>query len=133
MQNRVVQLATPQEISDEDFLNPSRDVALPSLHANVLEVVGSAEKPVMIKKSIFEKNKKHHAELTPENSRSILTNALYNPDLVGQSQPKTRKYYWLTVKTGDNQNDIAVIDVFQTKNTIEIAGWRRLGVEVLSN
>jgi hypothetical protein len=125
-ENNKIYLTSPQEIGNEDFLTPSRDVALPSLPENVLSAVGCQAKPVMIKKSIFEKNKNHHAELTPDDSRNILTNALYNPNLIGQSQPRTRKYYWLTVKTGDNQNDIAIIDVFQTKDTIEIVGWRKI-------
>jgi hypothetical protein len=121
-----VQLTSPQEISDEDFLSPSRDVMLPSLSENVLNVIGSQVKPVVIKKSVFDKNKKHHAELTAEDSRDILTNALYNPNLIGQSQPKARRYYWLTVKTENNQNNIAVIDVFPLKDVIEVVGWRKI-------
>jgi hypothetical protein len=118
-----VHLTSPQEISNEDFLTPSRDVVLPPLPENVLSAVGSQVKPVMIKKSIFEKNKSHHAELTPDDSRNILTNALYNPNLIGQSQPRTRPYYWLTVKTGI-LNSTIVIDIFPTKDMVEVVGWR---------
>jgi hypothetical protein len=119
----IVHLTSPQEISDEDFLSPSRNIVLPSLPENVLSAVGSIAKQVVIKKNIFEKNKSHHAELTPYDSRNILTNALYNPDLVGQSQPRTRPCYWLTVKTG-KLNSTVVIDIFPAKDMIEVVGWR---------
>ncbi|MDR2814430.1 MAG: hypothetical protein LBB79_07235 [Prevotellaceae bacterium] len=126
LHGKVQQFVGLQDVSDGDFLSPSRDIMLPPLPQNVLAVIGSQPKPVVIKKGIFEKNKEHHAELTPEDSRNILANVLYNPDLVGQSQPQTKKYYWLIVKTGDKQNAVVVIDAYPAKNVIEVVGWRKI-------
>ncbi|MDR1089939.1 MAG: hypothetical protein LBL79_02595 [Prevotella sp.] len=114
---------SPNEITDEDFINPSRDIQLPSLPENTLEIINSEAKPVVIKKTILEKNSEAHLELSPQDSRDILTNALYNPDLVGQSQPQKRNHYWLTIKTGE-KNATVVIDVYPKKDAIEIVGWR---------
>jgi hypothetical protein len=118
-----VSLETPNDISDEDFINPTRDIELPALPENTLSIIGSEAKPVLIKKSVLEKNGETHLELSPEDSRDILSNALYNPDLVGQSQPQKRGHYWLTIKTGD-KNSTVVIDVYPTKDAIEVVGWR---------
>jgi hypothetical protein len=46
-------LVSPKEVGNEDFLSPSRDVALPPLPENVLSAVGSPAKPVVIKRGIF--------------------------------------------------------------------------------
>ena len=119
---RVV-MSSPNEITDEDFTNPTRDIELPPLPTNTLQIIGSRSKPVLIKKNVLEKNGENHLELSPEDNRVILTNALYDPNLVGQSQPQRRNHYWLTIKTGD-KNSTAVIDVYPKKDVIEVVGWR---------
>jgi hypothetical protein len=125
--DNTVQLATPQEITNDDFLSPSRDILLPTLPSNALQAMGCNAKPVLIKQSILEKNKNHHPELSTDDSRRILTNALYCPNLVGQSQAHSRPFYWLTIQTGTKKNDIVVVDVYHTKETVEVIGWRSIG------
>ena len=44
------------ELSDDDFTNPSRSVELPKIPDNVDKAIGAKGKPVIIKKNIFEKN-----------------------------------------------------------------------------
>ncbi|MDR2684864.1 MAG: hypothetical protein LBB53_05750, partial [Prevotellaceae bacterium] len=120
---RAIELNSPSEISDEEFTNPKHDVKLPSLPENILTAIGSKAKPVLIKKNIFEKNRDTHTDLTAQQSREILTNALYNPNIAGQSQPKTREHYYIAIKTGDNKHSTVVIDVLEKKDNIEVVGW----------
>lgn len=72
-----------EELTDEDFNNPTRSVILPMLPTAVSDAIGADNKRVVIKKNIFEKNAKHHKDLSPAQSREILTDALYSPHLYG--------------------------------------------------
>ena len=110
-------------LTREDFIAPTRNVRLPDLPRNVDEAIGANGKPVVIKRSIFEKNFTHHPELSPVASKGILKRALYNPDLVGQTQPVTRPNYMVAVQTGDG-NAVTVLEVTQSKENVEIVGWR---------
>ena len=119
------------DIKDDDFNEPSRSVELPTVPNNVATALGSNGKPIIIKKNIFEKNLTNHPELEPEESRAILNEALYNPDLVGQTQPVKRPSYKVAVKTGD-KNSIVVLDVYNGKKQIEIVGWRKINEKGLA-
>lgn len=111
------------DITDNDFNEPTRSVELPPVPENVSVALGANGKPIIIKKNIFEKNLTHHAELEPEDSRAILENALYNPNLIGQTQPVKRPSYKVAVQTGD-RNSIVVLDIYNDKKQVEIIGWR---------
>jgi hypothetical protein len=113
------------DISDDDFSKPTRNVELPKLPKNVDEAIGANGKPVVIKQNIFEKNAAHHPELDGAASRSILKRSLYNPNLVGQSQPATKPNYRIAIQTGD-RNAITILDVHQSKENIEVVGWRSI-------
>ena len=112
------------EIKDEDFINPTRSIQLPSLPENVLNVIGKKSKPVLLKKNILEKNRDHHKELSADDSRKILEAALYHSEVIGQSQPNKRPNYWVAVKLNSEKNAVAVLDMEGTKNSHEIVGWR---------
>ncbi len=119
------------EIKDEDFDTPSRSIELPAVPDNVSAALGANGKPVVIKKNIFEKNAKNHPELDAEDSRAILENALYNPNIVGQTQPIKRPSYKVAVQTG-NKNSIVVLDVYNDKKQVEIVGWRLINEKGLA-
>ena len=88
------------------------------------DAIGADGKRVIIKKNIFEKNGKAHA-FTPQSSRDILERALYNPDIVGQSQPNTKKNHWIVIKL-DDKSPIVVLEVNSNKDNVEIVGWYTL-------
>ena len=119
-----------EEISDLDFTEPTRTVALPRLPQNVAEAINTQGRKVIIKKRIFEKNRDNHKELTPEQSRDILMRALYNPNLVGSGQPVTRPDYKVAIQTGD-KNAVVVLDVYAGKDNVEIVGWRKVDAKGL--
>lgn len=119
------------EITDEDFETPTRNVQLPAIPENVAIAIGANGRPVVIKKNVFEKNGNTHVELEPEDSRNILRSALYNPNLVGSTQPIRRPDYKVAIRTGE-QNAVVVLDVYQEKDFVEIVGWRMVNEKGLA-
>ena len=122
---------TLDEIKDDEFDEPTRSVELPKIPDNVATAIGSNGKPIIIKKNIFKKNATNHPELDASDSRTILNEALYNPNLVGQTQPVKRPSYKVAIKTGD-KNSIVVLDVYDDKKQVEIVGWRRINEKGLA-
>lgn len=112
------------ELTDVDFENPTRNVELPAIPENVDKAIGANGKPVVIKKNIFEKNKKSH-NFSNQQSRDILTNALYNTDLVGQTQPTKRPKHWVAIQI-DEKSPITVLEVNENKDNVEVVGWYTL-------
>lgn len=113
------------ELTDEDFLHPTRNVELPSLPKKIADAIGTEGKPVVIKKNIFERNYMRHKDVTPELSKVIFKSALYNPDLYGQNQKKTRPYNWVLINTKDENgnNRIILLEVNPNKDNVEIVHW----------
>ena len=112
------------ELTDDDFLRPSRNVQLPVIPSNVDAAIGANGKPVVIKKNIFEKNQKHHDFPTKE-SRTIISSALYNPNLVGQTQPTKKPNHFVAIKY-DEKSPIIVLEVNENKDNVEVVGWYTL-------
>jgi hypothetical protein len=77
----------------------------------------------MIKRNVFVKNMRNHAELTADDSRKILSAALTAPDLAINDKPKAKANYWVLVNV-DGKNAIVTIDVDNNKENIEVVGWR---------
>ena len=122
---KLEKIGSIDELTDEDFSNPTRNVELPALPKNVNEAIGANGKPVIIKKNIFEKNKSSHKDLTSDDSRKILSDVLYNPNLYGQNQKATRPYNWILVHLAD-KNEAVVVEVNDNKDNIEIINWHYL-------
>ena len=121
---KVEAVQSVDELTDEDFSAPTRNVQLPALPYNVDAAIGANGKPVIIKKNIFEKNWNAH-RLPFEESRAILNAALYNTDLVGQTQPSNKPLHWVAIKI-DDKSPIVVLEVNENKDNIEIVGWYTL-------
>lgn len=119
----VESVGSMDEITDGDFEAPTRNVQLLDLPENVAAAIGSGGKPIVIKKSVFEKNRDNHPEIDAAESRSILERALYNPDLVGSVQARRRPDYRVAIQTGD-RNAVVVLDIYESKDNTEIVGWR---------
>ena len=130
---KVDKIGAVEELTDGDFSAPTRNVQLPALPNNVDKAIGAGGKPVVIKKNIFEKNGKHHKDLTPEDSRNILSRVLYSPDLYGNNQKETRPYNWILVNLGEGGKHKAVIlEVSNNKEHIEIVNWHYLDEKTLN-
>ena len=121
----VENVETLDDITDEDFSEPKRSVSLPNVPQNVRDAIGAGEKPIIIKKNIFERNSIAHSDLTPAQSREILRAALYNPNLYGQNQKQKKPYNWVVVNTTgeDGKNRLVLLEVNQNKDNVEIVHW----------
>ena len=113
------------EITDEDFTEPTRNIALPKIPENVDNAIGANGKPIIIKKNIFKRNSQVHPEVSPQQAREILSSALYRPDLYGQNQKTSRPYNWIVISTKDSagQNRLVVLEVNENKDNVEIIHW----------
>ena len=122
---KLERLSNIDELTDADFSKPYRNVELPKLPSNVDGVIGASGKPVIIKKNIFEKNLRDHSDLTPTQSREILSSALYHPDLYGQNQKARRPYNWVVINTKDKQglNRLVLLELNDNKGNVEIVHW----------
>ena len=129
----IEKLESIDDLTDEDFDAPRRTVELPKIPDNLDKAIGADGKPVIIKKNIFEKNRNAHIDLSPDDSRTILRESLYNTNITGQTQPKKRPNYWVAIKTGDPSR-IVILEVNEGKDNIEIVGWHYIdegGIERL--
>ena len=122
---KLEKIKSVDELTDEDFLHPTRNVKLPSLPKKIADAIGTEGKPVVIKKNIFERNYMRHKGVTPELSKKIFKSALYNPDLYGQNQKKTRPYNWVLINTKDEKgnNRTVLLEVNPNKDNVEIVHW----------
>lgn len=136
MNNKTVFIRSALEILDEDFNNPTRSVILPSLTQEAIEKIGTDNRLIMIKKSVFEKNRKRHNELTPEDSRKVLDAALTDADLIINDKPSNKPNYWIVVNLDKDENAVLNIDIDPAKQYIEVVGWRKVrdrSVEQIKN
>ena len=122
----VKKVSSINSITDEDFTNPMVGIELPMLPKWLCHAISAYEKPVIIKKNIFKKNRGNHPELSGTDSRIILFNALYKANLFGQTQPKSRPKYWIVMHTA-KKNFMVILEVANNKENIEIVGWRYSG------
>lgn len=122
---KVEVVASIDEISDADFMEPTRSIQLPMLPRNVDEALGANGKPVVIKKNIFERNATRHYDLTPEQSRDILRSALYNPSLYGQNQKNRKPYNWvvISVATPEGPNRLVLLEINNNRDSIDVVHW----------
>lgn len=113
------------DITDADFTKPTRTVGLPALPEIVQQVLFTNGKRIIIKKNIFERNALRHDELTPDMSRAILNEALYNPTLYGKNKPLSRPNNWIVINVPDGKgnNKLVVLEVNENKDNVEIVHW----------
>jgi hypothetical protein len=126
----VEEVSSIDEITDADFDSPTRSIQLPSIPPKVDEAIGANGKPIVIKKNVFEKNKKSHKDLTPKDSRAILLNTLYSPDLYGQNQKITRPYNWILIHLADT-NTAVLVEVNENKDNVEIVNWHYINDDAI--
>ena len=110
-------------ITNNDFTLYGRSVLLRSPSKGLCQAIGIGKKKVLLKRGVFAKNAIRHPDLTPEDSRTILRNALYSPDKYGRNRPITKPTYWVAIKSS-SISSIVVIEVSEMKEFVEIVGWR---------
>lgn len=113
-------------IKKEDFENPTKDITLPNLNNKDLELLGKTNKPVILKKNIIEKNKKHHPEIDLEEFKNIINNGLYNAERILQIEPNKKPNYYNFISERNGKNDNIVIELAENKENFEIVGCYKI-------
>ena len=121
----VEEINSIDDISDDDFNAPTRNIQLPILPLHIDKAIGANGKPVVIKKNIFNKNRKNHKDLGASDSRYILNNVFYNTNMYGQNQKVSRPYNWILIHTAD-KNSAVIVEVNEGKDNVEVVGWQYL-------
>ena len=101
-----------------------------------VEKIGTNDRMVVIKKEVFEKNRKHHQELSSDDSRKVLNAALTEADLIINDKPSNKPNYWIIVNLNKDENAVINVDVDSVKSFIEVVGWRKVrdrSVEQIKN
>ncbi len=121
---KVEPVSSPRNIKDDDFTNPHRSVSLVPMTNSFYKQTGVEMKPILIKKNIFEKNLKHHKDLSPADSRKILNAALYETTGFINDKPSSKPNYYMLVKLDNGKNALVCLDTDPNKKYHEIVGWR---------
>jgi hypothetical protein len=103
-----------------------KDNILPGLNAQTLQALGKPDKPVMLKKSIIDKNKGNHPEISESDFGKIIGQSLYNPEIVVPGNPK-KPYFNFISRVGKDKNTITLLEMSETKSHYEIVNFHWAG------
>ena len=116
---------TPAEKIASVHIDFSKDNILPELNESELEKVGVKDnKPILLKKSVIERNRTEHSDLTNEDFEQIVANALYAPSEVFPANKEKPYYHFAKVievnSKGKPEIGLALLDVDDRKENFEI-------------
>lgn len=123
---------TPAEKIASVHIDFDKDNILPELNEEDLAKVGSnMNKPVLLKKNIIDLNEMHHNDLSLEDSKNIIAQALYSDkkEIVPSKHTNKPNYYsFVTVvrtskKNGQLVYGVTLLDVDNRKDNFEIVHW----------
>ena len=95
------------------------DNTLPELNKEDLDELGKESKPVLLKKSIIEKNFKKHPEVSQSEYNAIVGQSLYNPDGVFPGHDTEPRFNFVS-RTGVDKSAITLLEMAETKDNYEI-------------
>ena len=101
----------------------SKDNTLPNLNKDTLEQYGFEDKPVLLKKSITEKNKANHPDITDDMAREIIGNSLYKPEAVLKANKDKPAYHNFITRLKDDKNSIVLLELSDEKENYEIVNY----------
>lgn len=101
----------------------TKDNTLPNFPKSFLDEYGLEDKPILLKKNIIEKNKLNHPDITEEEARRIIGNALYKPETILKANPNKPAYHNFITRTDDEHNDIVLLELSEKKENYEIVNY----------
>lgn len=116
---------TPEEKIASVHIDFDKDNVLPELNEKALQQIGTHSKPVLLKKSILERNSVMHNDLSKEDITQILAHALYDEDTEIFPANKTKPYFNFVAEIevtskGKPEKGVVMIDVDVKKDCFEI-------------
>lgn len=120
---------TPEEKIASVHIDFSKDNILPELNEDSLKEMGlKKNKPVLLKKSIIERNAQRHPDVKPEDAERLIGETLYSPDDIFPGRSDTGKYFSFVrfmefSKKGKSLYGVVLLDVNVESENFEIVHW----------
>lgn len=109
-----------EKLKDIDW---RKDNILPNFPKYFLDEYGLEDKPILLKKNIIEKNKLNHPDITEEEARRIIGNALYKPETILKANHEKPTYHNFISRTDDKHSDIVLLELSDEKENYEIINY----------
>lgn len=101
----------------------SKDNLLPAISKEDAKKLSVEPKPYLLKKSIIERNREKHKDLTEEQEKDILLRALYGHDKIIKDNQNEDKNYYHFAKFVDGYNYLVLVDFTPKKENNEIVHY----------
>ena len=109
-----------KEKIDSVRIDFSKDNYLPELGDEVLKEIGAEKsKPVLLKKSIIERNLSQHPEVERDDYVRILKYALYKPEAIFPGNDQ-KPYFNFISRVEDEKSSVVLLEVAENKENFEI-------------
>ena len=112
-----------EKIEQLEKIDWTKDNTLPNLNKNTLKELNLEDKPVLLKKNIIEKNKASHPDITEEEAKRIIGNALYRPEVILKANIDKPAYHNFISRTDDKHNDLVLLELSDEKENYEIVNY----------
>ena len=112
-----------EKIKQLEKIDWTKDNTLPNLNKNTLKELNLEDKPVLLKKNIIEKNKASHPDITEEEAKRIIGNALYRPEVILKANIDKPAYHNFISRTDDKHNDLVLLELSDEKENYEIVNY----------
>ena len=112
-----------EKIEQLEKIDWTKDNTLPNLNKNTLKDLNLEDKPVLLKKNIIEKNKLNHPDITEEEAKRIIGNALYKPELILKANIDKPAYHNFISRTDDKHSDLVLLELSDEKENYEIVNY----------
>lgn len=97
----------------------SKDNILPELNEEDVEELGVKSKPVLLKKSIIDRNLSQHPEVSKDDYEMLTATALYNADAIIPGNAE-KPYYNFIARVSDKKSSVVLLEVADNKDNFEI-------------
>lgn len=97
----------------------SKDNILPELNEEDVEELGVKSKPVLLKKSIIDRNLSQHPEVSKDDYEMLIATALYNADAIIPGNAE-KPYYNFIARVSDKKSSVVLLEVADNKDNFEI-------------
>ena len=84
---------------------------------------GLEDKPILLKKNIIEKNKASHPDISEEEAKRIIGNALYKPEVILKANRDKPAYHNFISRTDDKHSDLVLLELSDKKENYEIVNY----------
>ena len=108
-----------KEKIDSVRIDFSKDNYLPELNEEDLAELGVKSKPVLLKKSIIDRNLSEHPEVKGEDYEEMIAYALYYSDAIIPGN-QYKPYYNFIARIRDKKSSVVLLEIANNKDNFEI-------------